>query len=347
MHLICICVQKISRRKNPLFIFSRSNISSGQILSCEYTVHPRWLADNNDGTEHLWPENLPKQSSQDEMELVQDEVVIEEPAPIDFDWVEERETEEASNCGDIIFEQDIPASLEEEVVIGAEETAFDNNENSDCASQSSQGSEHDGDSTKYSNQLPDAYVPETSNSKNQSKRDSPKSDKIKKPTVKFKQTLMVSKNLLILNQRNFAIDPNAGTSLLRSEIREKTNDKHVPPVKIRRSESKFSVKVVSLDSQIVKSLKKSKSPKKHKHRTHASREAKGKSGGKYSESASGKAKKFVDIHGENITINHEADDCTQNVDDGGTTHIDSQHKNNSDQVRKTVQHKFNGNLFDY
>lgn len=50
--------------------FHSSNISSGQILSCEYTVHPLWLADNNDGTE-LWPENLPKQSSQDEMELVQ------------------------------------------------------------------------------------------------------------------------------------------------------------------------------------------------------------------------------------------------------------------------------------
>lgn len=45
------------------------------------------------------------------MEMVQDEVVIEEPAPIDFNWCEE-----VSNCGgDIILEQDIPATQEEEV----------------------------------------------------------------------------------------------------------------------------------------------------------------------------------------------------------------------------------------
>lgn len=293
------------------------------------------MADNNDGAEHLWPENLPKQSSQDEMELVQDEVVIEEPAPIDFDWVEERETEEASNCEDIIFEQDIPASLEEEVVIGAEETAFDENENSDCASQTSQESELDGDSTKYSNQLPDAYVPESSNSKSLTKGgDSPNSDKIKKPTVKFKQTLMVSKNLLILNQRNFSIDPKAGTSLLKSDIRDKTNDKHVPPVKIRRSDSKFSVKV-KLDPQVGKSLKKPKSPKKHKHRTHASRESKGKIGGKYLESTTGKAKKFVDMHGENYTIDHEADVCSMD-DIDGVPRLDSQQNICSNKVKKST-----------
>lgn len=28
-------------------ICSRSNISAGQILSCDYTVHPRWLVDNS------------------------------------------------------------------------------------------------------------------------------------------------------------------------------------------------------------------------------------------------------------------------------------------------------------
>lgn len=314
---------------HDFFFNFRSNISSGQILSCEYTVHPRWLADNNDGTEHLWPENLPKQSSQDEMELVQDEVVIEEPAPIDFDWVEERETEEASNCGDIIFEQDIPASLEEEVVIGAEDTGFDDQDNSDCGSQSSQGSEHDRNA-KYSKKLPDAYVPESSNSKNVSKGDLPKSDKIDKPTVKFKQTLMVSKNLLILNQRNFAIDPKAGTSLLKSEIREKSNDKHVPPVKIRRSDSKFSVKV-KVDSHVAKSLKKSRNSKKHKHRTHTCKETKGKSGSKYLESVTGKAKKYVDIHGENITINHETDECKQD-DYDEVAQIDTKQNNRSNQV---------------
>ncbi|XP_031628199.1 histone H2A deubiquitinase MYSM1-like [Contarinia nasturtii] len=291
-----------------------SNLSSGQILSCEYTVHPRWLTDNNDGAENLWPENLPKQSSQDEMELVQDEVVIEEPAPIDFDWVEERETEEASNCGDIIFEQDIPASIEEEVVIGTEETAYEDNDHSDCCSQSSQESGHDRDSTKYSNQLPDTYVPESSNAKSMSLDGASNLDKPTKPAVKFKQTLMVSKNLLILNRKNFTVDPKAGTSLLKIQ-RDKSNDnEQVAPLKIKRSESKFSV-AVKIDSRHVKSNKKSKSPKKHKHRTHhTGSSTKAKNGGK--ESFSGKSKKFVDIHGENITINHEADtEYTSNIDD--------------------------------
>lgn len=325
-----------------------SNISSGQILSCEYTVHPRWLTDNNDGTEHLWPENLPKQSShdetstfrqrsQDEMELVQDEVVIEEPAPIDFDWVEERETEDASNCEDIIFEQDIPATLEEEVVIGSEETEFDDNENSDCCSQSSQESEHGGNSTKYSNQcnqIPDAYVPESSNSQSISKRNTLTSDKIKRPTVKFKQTLMVSKNLLILNQRNFPVDPKAGTSLLKSELREKSNDGQMPEVNAQKHESKFSVKV-KLDSRLAKSLKKSKSPHKQKHRGHITGHTKVKTVGKHSESLSGKAKKFVDIHGENITINHDADDCKPNsIDD--TCSIDSQLNDSKNKVSRTI-----------
>lgn len=302
------------KRKINFSLTFRSNISSGQILSCEYTVHPRWLTDNNDGAENLWPENLPKQSSQDEMELVQDEVVIEEPAPIDFDWVEERETEETSNCGDIIFEQDIPASLEEEVVIGADDT--DDNEQSDCCSQSSQESSvHDVDSTKYSNQIPDAYVPESSNANCLTKVDAPNVDKIKRPTVKFKQTLMVSKNLLVLNQRNFAVDPKAGTSLLKSEIREKSNDGLVPPIKIPKNpESKFSLKL-KIDSKMAKTMKKQKNSKKHKHRTHHTSSTKRKTVGKYSESFSGKAEKFVDMHGENITINHDVDDTTPNIVD--------------------------------
>lgn len=49
------------------------------------------------------------------MEMVQDEVVIEEPAPIDFAWCEE-----IANCGgDIILEQDIPTTQEEEVFTNA------------------------------------------------------------------------------------------------------------------------------------------------------------------------------------------------------------------------------------
>lgn len=243
------------------------------------------------------------------MELVQDEVVIEEPAPIDFDWVEERETEEISNCGDIIFEQDIPAPIEEEVVIGAEETTYD--EHSDCCSKSSQESGHDGDSTKYSNKLPDTYVPEST----KSTTDEHALDKSKKPIVKFKQTLMISKNLLILNQRNFAVDPRAGTSLLKADIRDKTNDGRIISTseKSKKHEAKFINNVkVKLDSRLVKSSRKSKSPKKHKHRTHYTASTKSKNGGKNLELFSGKTKKFVDIQGENITINHDTDEFTSN-----------------------------------
>lgn len=309
----------------------RSNLSSGQILSCEYTVHPRWL---NDGAENLWPENMPnEQMSQDEMELVEDEVVIEEPAPIDFDWVEERETEEAGT-EDIIFEQDIPASLEEEVVIGAEVSEFDENENSDCCSQSSKGSERGGggggggDSTKYSNQLPDAYVPESSSPKNLSKGLTPKLDKIKRPTVKFKQTLMVSKNLLILNQRNFAVDPTAGTSLLKSEIRDKSNAGRIS-TETQNVDTKFNVRA-KVDSRIAKSLRKQN---KQKYRVQMS-STKGKPVGINSDQlVGGKARKFVDIHGENITINHDVDECIPGGSDDTQT-IDSQLKTNNNKVCK-------------
>lgn len=280
---------------------SRSNISSGQILSCEYTVHPRWLNDLNDGAENLWPENMPKQSSQDEMELVEDEVVIEEPAPVDFDWVEERENEtEETGTEDIIFEQDIPASLEEEVVIG-EVSEFDDNENSDCCSQSSQGSERGG-STQYSTV---AYVPESSSPKNSSKGNSSKLDRTKRPTVKFKQTLSVSKNLLILNQRSFVIDPKAGTSLLKSKFRDKPNAEQVATrTNNQHAGSKYRVQAKN-DTRTTKPLK---NQGKQKNRIQSSI-AKAKSIGRHKEPLGGKARKFVDIHGENITINHDVDGC--------------------------------------
>lgn len=303
-------------------------------MSCEYTVHPRWLTDNNDGAENLWPENLPKQSSQDEMELVQDEVVIEEPAPIDFDWVEEREAEEASHCEDIIFEQDIPATLAEEVVIGSEETEFGDNENSDCCSQSSQESETVGSSAMYSNRLPDGYVPDSINSETLMK---PKDSNLEKNQrqIKFKQTLTVSKNLLILNQRNFSVDPKAGTSLLKSEIRDKSNDE--PCINAQKPEMKFSVKL-KIDSRLAKSFKKSKNPQKQKYRSQVAGNTKSKSNSKIPESFSGKAKKFVDIHGENITINHEADDKPRIIDEipDADAHVNISDTNVSNLKTKTL-----------
>lgn len=263
----------------------------------------------------MWPENLPKQSSQDEMELVQDEVVIEEPAPIELDWSEEHEHEDVSNCGDIIFEQDIPASLEEEVVTnsGTEETECD--DNSDYCSQSSHKIDFDVISRNREKQLPDVYVPVSSKSRDLSKADVTKLEKLHKPTVKFKQTLMVSRNLLKLNQRNFSVDLNAGTSLLKSKVREIRNDETTLR-KIDESDPEFIRNIIlKKDLPRVKSPKKSKhSGKKHRHRTHGEQSGGKSKSGKVSSSeskSSSGAKKFVDLHGENITINHEADESGQ------------------------------------
>lgn len=303
-------------------------MSSGQILSCEYTVHPRWLNDS-DGAENLWPENMPKQSSQDEMELVEDEVVIEEPAPIDFDWVEERETEEAGT-EDIIFEQDI--LVEEEVIIGAEVSDFNEIENSDCYnySQSSQeNSRDDVDDKKYSNDLDDAYVPESRKTENITEVIASKLDKTKRPTVKFKQSLMVSKNLLMLNQRNFSVDPRAGTSLLKSDVRIKGNVGQVSSeFNNQNADSKFKVRV-KMVSRTAKSLKKQI---KQKYRTQTSN-TKEKLIGRHLESIRGKARKFVDIHGENITINHDVDE-SKPVDVAQV--IDSQSNSGNSKVCKRL-----------
>lgn len=286
-------------------------------------MHPRWLNDS-DGAENLWPENMPKQSSQDEMELVEDEVVIEEPAPIDFDWVEERETEEAGT-EDIIFEQDI--LVEEEVVIGAEVSESDENENSDCCSQLSHESGRHDDSTKYSKEMRVAYVPASSSPKNLSGGITPKLDQIRRPTVKFKQSLMVSKNLLLLNQRNFPIDPKAGTSLLKSGVRDKTTAGQMSTeTDVQNTDSKFKVRV-KVDARTAKSLKKQS---KHKYRVHTSN-VKVKPISRNAESVRGKARKFVDIHGENITINHDIDE-SRPVRCDGDLFLDSQSKSGKSKV---------------
>lgn len=248
------------------------------------------------------------------MELVQDEVVIEEPAPIDFDWCEEQETEEVSHCNDIIFEQDIPASLEEEVITNSanEETELD--ENSDNCSQSSQQTIEE-----RQNRSPDDYVPNSSNTSNTYKEI--RLEKIEKPIVKFKQTLLVNKNVLKLNQRNLVIDPKAGTSLLKPRIEEKPLEK-IPTIVVKTVLSKPQPKfqqslLIKRDSSIAKYQKKSKiSTKKHRARTHGLGKGKTISKNAHSEAiGGGKAKKFVDLHGENITINHEADECVNDIDE--------------------------------
>uniref|UniRef100_A0A6B2E907 Putative histone h2a deubiquitinase mysm1 isoform x1 n=1 Tax=Phlebotomus kandelakii TaxID=1109342 RepID=A0A6B2E907_9DIPT len=78
-----------------------SNISSGQILSCEYTVHPRWLTDNAD----LWAESSGKESqTKDSVETIELSEISE------LEWPNQHACENF-----IVLDKDIPV-IEEEVV---------------------------------------------------------------------------------------------------------------------------------------------------------------------------------------------------------------------------------------
>ncbi|GAB0089863.1 Histone H2A deubiquitinase MYSM1 [Sergentomyia squamirostris] len=77
-----------------------SNISSGQILSCEYTVHPQWLTDSAD----LWAESKEghQRESAETMELAE----ISE-----IDWPNQHVCDNF-----IVLDKDLPVTIEEEVV---------------------------------------------------------------------------------------------------------------------------------------------------------------------------------------------------------------------------------------
>lgn len=287
-------------------------------MSCDYTVHPRWLTDNNDGTE-LWPDNLPRQSSQDEMEMVQDEVVIEEPAPIDFDWCEE-----TSNCGDLILEQDIPATLEEEVVTNS-------------------GTEAEDDIFyEPTPTIPIAYkqMPSTSTVPSVVKSPNPRSllkssylYEIERPPTKFRKTLVVNRSLLKSNHIDSKAQlekdsrpksPVIETKRIINTIEPKPQPVPVPISRTLKEAPKFrqSIKLVHKGIMQSKNLrhltkklrqrthgtgKKSDRPKVNKETvikaapvSNTSNYGKGKGKGK-------RGKKFLDMHGENITINHDVE----------------------------------------
>lgn len=290
-------------------------------MSCEYTVHPQWLADNNDGAE-LWPDNLPKQSSQDEMELVQDEVVIEEPAPIDFNWSEEHEHEEQSICEDIILEQDIPATLEEEVVTNSG-TEAEYDDNSDQSSLSPgidrRPSINNSDTNRYTAHRM-MYGGWTKQPRSLLKSNT-FAEHADRPLPKFKQTLLVSKSLLKLNQYQFNASQTAGPSLLKPKHDEKkviASDKKqsVPATKFKESVALIKRNIPAPQHDRMKNLlkrakdrrerpRKQSEPKKAIVTSGKGSNSKRGSGG--SGKTGGAGKMFVDLHGENITINHEAD----------------------------------------
>lgn len=263
------------------------------------------------------------------MELVQDEVVIEEPAPIDFNWCEEQETEEISNCGDIILEQDIPASLEEEVVTNSgTEADYDDNDNSDYCSRSANiesGYTQINSSISSQGEIMIEQMQQLHEFPSRNPRSLLKNNFIKpnqlnnrRPLAKFKQTLFVNKSLLKLNQFTFSTDQSAGTSLLKPQFQDTDNSKECAEQKTIQPTTKFKQKVTLLKRSIpapqTKKIKsvirryKERSGDRTERKAHKSTAAtfehlSGMQGGK-----SGKgAKMFVDLHGENITINHDAE----------------------------------------
>lgn len=271
------------------------------------------------------------------MEMVQDEVVIEEPAPIDFNWVEE--TEEASNCGDIILEQDIPASLEEEVVTNSG-TEAEYDDHSDAFNTTPQkkrvqrrpntlsaSSVEDGVSggplsppQRFMSINPRSLLKRHYFDVNEQLSISCQSQQ---PQVKFKQTLLVNKNVLKANQAHYGHDQMKSILKTKSVISSASaplgvGSKPAVSLKLKKPTTKFKKSLTLMDRNVpendnfqavLRKLKQRKAaPKEKKQKKYGRKDSSGPS----TESLAGKTgkrggKKFVDLHGENITINHEAD----------------------------------------
>lgn len=213
------------------------------------------------------------------MEMVQDEVVIEEPEPIsdDFVWCEE-----SSNCGDIILEQDIP--YQSEVVTA---TASD-----DDGLQQKKSTPNVVKPTNPRSLLKVNYSPSSS----------------QRPVTKFKQTLVVNKSLLKSNYRQLnQKDLETETEFRRPQSpspvtvnrRLKAPPKFIKTMKVKRDEVFQSKKMKRLTKEFKNRSRPHKVDRSSATKTTAS------SGGK---SKSGKREnKFVNLDGENITINHDAE----------------------------------------
>lgn len=165
------------------------------------------------------------------MEMVQDEVVIEEPAPIDFDWCEE-----SSNCGDLILDQDIPASLEEEVVTNSGTEAEDD------VSFDSSAAPHlhivSPTTSSFSIQLPRIRTASVSSNNPRSLlKKNLTSLTVPRPPSKFRQTLLVNRSLLKANVVKSEKSIDAALISVAPSIRKgsltppKARTPHLPPPK--------------------------------------------------------------------------------------------------------------------
>ncbi|KAJ6627761.1 Histone H2A deubiquitinase MYSM1 [Pseudolycoriella hygida] len=247
-----------------------SNLSSGEILRWEYTVHPQWHTE-------FWPENLPRQTSQDEIEMVQDEVVIEEPEPISdsFAWCEE-------NSNDIILEEDIPYQSEVVTATAIEDETFEKKMPSFT-------------STKPTNPrslLKVKYVPSGD----------------ERPVSKFKKTLVVNKSLLKSNYRHLSqketeaetlfCTPQSSSSFAGNP-RTKAPPKFIKTTKVKRDEVFQNKKMKKLSKELRNRLRPHKADRSSNKKPVSSTSGKNKSGKR--------EKKFVNLNGKNITINHDAE----------------------------------------
>lgn len=277
------------------------------------------------------------------MEMVQDEVVIEEPAPIDFNWVEE--TEEASNCGDIILEQDIPASLEEEVVTNSgTEAEYDDHSDAFAASpqkdsvqrrpnnistsssvEESAGSGNVFSSPRFISINPRSLLKRHYFDVNEQLSINCQPTQPQQPRVKFKQTLLINKNVLKVNQSRPFGDQTK--SILKPKANAATatpvteNKKPATSNKPKKPTTKFKKSVTLMDRNVpqnknfqavLKKLKERRAGPKNKKQKKYNRKDSARSNvesitGKTGKSGKRGGKKLVDLHGENITINHEAE----------------------------------------
>lgn len=241
-------------------------------------MHPQWHTE-------FWPENLPGQTSQDEMEMVQDEVVIEEPEPICHDFVF---GEESSNCGDIILEEDIPYQSE---VVTATAIEDDGSEKNNAASLP-QLTANVVKPTNPRSLLKVNYIPSSA----------------QRPIAKFKKTLVVNKSLLKSNYRQL----NQNHSKTETEFRKPQSPKPVTSNRRIKVPPKFIKTMKVKRDQVFQSKKMKSLSKEFKNRSRPHKVDRNSST-KPATSGGGKGKsvkkenKFVSLDGENITINHDAE----------------------------------------
>lgn len=281
------------------------------------------------------------------MELVQDEVVIEEPAPIDFNWCEE-----ISNCGDLISEKDIPATIEEEVVAASvyddTDESFDNQSSSQEIKSNDES--HSAVNRKRNKQQTGAarrsIIIGSANPRSLLKTNFLGEKSQMATELKFTKTLVINRSLLknaTIPDQDFPIKLPLPKQKKKSDVSVATTDttitKFKHSIKMKKNSSsngtggsgrvpfqsknlrKLSKQLQQRTDAIARSGNTEKTSFGLKSVQPNNRGASGKGGKIHTTTTTtsvGKGnKRFVDLHGENITINHDVegvgDDLNEDV----------------------------------